>query len=46
MIIGGGMAFTFYRAMGLETGRSLVEENLIEMAREILTHSRDRNVKF
>ena len=46
MIIGGGMAFTFYRAMGLETGRSLVEENLVEMAREMLTRSRERNVKF
>ena len=46
MIIGGGMAFTFYRAMGLETGRSLVEENLVEMAREMLNHSRERNVKF
>ena len=46
MIIGGGMAFTFYRAMGLETGRSLVEENLVEMAREMLNRSRERNVKF
>ena len=46
MIIGGGMAFTFYRAMGLETGRSLVEENLVEMAREMLNHSRERNMKL
>ena len=46
MIIGGGMAVTFYRAMGLETGRSLVEENLVEMAREMLNHSRERNMKL
>ncbi len=46
MVIGGGMAFTFYRAMGLETGKSLVEENLVEVAREMMEKSRIRNVKF
>ncbi len=46
MVIGGGMAFTFYRAMGLETGKSLVEENLVEVAREMMEKSRKNNVKF
>ncbi len=46
MVIGGGMAFTFYRAMGLETGKSLVEENLVEGAREMMEKSRTKNVKF
>ncbi|MCL5285358.1 MAG: phosphoglycerate kinase [Nitrospirae bacterium] len=46
MVIGGGMAFTFYRAMGLETGKSLVEENLVEVAREMMEKSRTKNVKF
>ncbi len=46
MVIGGGMAFTFYRAMGLETGKSLVEENLVDVAREMIDKSRTRNVKF
>jgi phosphoglycerate kinase len=32
IIIGGGMAFTFLRAMGYETGNSIVEENLIDVA--------------
>jgi len=36
MLIGGAMACTFFRAMGLETGKSLVEEDRIEMAKEIL----------
>ena len=36
MLIGGAMACTFYRAMGLETGRSLVEEEKIDLARELL----------
>ena len=36
MLIGGAMACTFFRAMGLETGRSLVEEDRVEMAKDIL----------
>ena len=36
MLIGGAMACTFYRAMGLETGKSLVEEEKIELARSLL----------
>ena len=36
ILVGGAMACTFYRAMGLETGRSLVEEDRVEMARGLL----------
>ncbi|MBI5895824.1 MAG: phosphoglycerate kinase, partial [Desulfobacterales bacterium] len=36
LIIGGGMVFTFLRAKGLEVGRSLVEEDRITMAKELL----------
>jgi phosphoglycerate kinase len=36
IVIGGAMACTFFRAMGLETGTSLVEEDRIEMARALL----------
>ncbi|MBI5062967.1 MAG: phosphoglycerate kinase, partial [Desulfatitalea sp.] len=36
LIIGGGMVFTFLRAKGLEVGRSLVEEDRIPMAKELL----------
>ena len=36
MLIGGAMACTFFRAMGLETGKSLVEEDRVEMAKELL----------
>jgi len=35
MLIGGAMACTFYRAMGLETGRSLVEEEKLDLAGEL-----------
>ncbi len=36
MLIGGAMACTFYRAMGLETGTSLVEPDRIEMAKALI----------
>ena len=36
LLIGGAMACTFYRAMGLETGKSLVEEDRVPMAKDLL----------
>jgi phosphoglycerate kinase len=36
ILIGGAMACTFFRAMGLETGTSLVEEERVELARRLL----------
>jgi phosphoglycerate kinase len=36
MLIGGAMACTFFRAMGLEVGKSLVEEGRVDMARELI----------
>jgi phosphoglycerate kinase len=36
MLIGGAMACTFYKAMGLETGKSLVEPDRVTMARELM----------
>jgi phosphoglycerate kinase len=36
MLIGGAMACTFYRAMGFETGKSLVEEEKVDLARELI----------
>lgn len=36
LLIGGAMACTFYRAMGLETGKSLVEEDRVGMAKDLL----------
>lgn len=42
MLIGGAMACTFYKAMGLETGKSLVEADRVEMAKNILDHAGTR----
>jgi phosphoglycerate kinase len=44
LLIGGAMANTFFRAMGLATGTSLVEEDRLEMARELLASSGDKLV--
>lgn len=44
LLIGGGMANTFFRAMGYGTGDSLVEEDAIGMARELLDRGKTRLV--
>ncbi len=46
LIIGGGMAFTFLKALGYEVGKSLVEDDLIEDAKEIMQKAKSRDVKF
>jgi phosphoglycerate kinase len=46
LIIGGGMAFTFLRARGYEVGRSLCEQDMLDMAISITEKARQRNVKF
>ena len=42
LIIGGAMACTFFKAMGIETGKSLVESDRVEMAKSILDRSGDK----
>ncbi len=44
LLIGGAMANTFFRAMGLQTGTSLVEEDRVEMAADLLRGSGDKIV--
>lgn len=46
IIIGGGMVYTFYKAMGLPVGASLVETDRIDMARAILDKVKDRGIRF
>jgi len=46
IIIGGGMAFTFLKALGYNVGKSLVEEDLLETARATYTKAREKGVKF
>jgi phosphoglycerate kinase len=44
ILIGGAMACTFFRAMGLETGNSLVEEDRVELAKELIKKGGNRLV--
>jgi phosphoglycerate kinase len=46
VIIGGGMAFTFLKAKGLEIGNSLVENDMLDFAKGIEEHAFSRGVKF
>jgi phosphoglycerate kinase len=46
IIIGGGMAYTFFKAQGGEIGSSLVEEDRIETAKQLLTKAQQKGVKI
>ncbi len=46
MIIGGGMAYTFYKAQGKEIGKSLLEAEKIDLAKEVLDKVSKSKVKF
>jgi phosphoglycerate kinase len=42
ILIGGGMIFTFYKAMGYEIGNSLLEEDKVDLAKELLKEAGDK----
>ncbi len=46
IIVGGGMAFTFLKAQGYEIGKSLLEEDKIDLAKELLEKAKSKNVKL
>lgn len=46
LIIGGGMIFTFYKAQGLSVGKSLVEEDKLELATTLMAKAKERGVEF
>jgi len=46
LIIGGGMAFTFFKADGKEIGKSLLEEEKVGLAKELLGKIKNSKVKF
>jgi phosphoglycerate kinase len=46
LIIGGGMAYTFLKAMGEPVGKSLVEEDKVELAKQLLQEAKTRKLKF
>jgi phosphoglycerate kinase len=46
LIVGGGMAFTFLKAQGEPIGKSLVEEDKIDLARQLLQEAKNHKMKF
>ena len=46
LIIGGAMAYTFLKAQGMQVGKSLVEDDKLDLARKILEDAKTRNLKF
>lgn len=44
LIIGGGMAYTFFRALGGNVGKSLVEEDKLSLAKELIAKAKSKNV--
>ncbi len=46
LLIGGAMAYTFFKAEGFTIGKSLVEDNMLETAREIKKHAAESGVEL
>jgi phosphoglycerate kinase len=46
IIIGGGMIFTFYKALGYSIGKSILEEDKIELASNLIKQAKEKNVKL
>jgi phosphoglycerate kinase len=46
LIIGGGMAYTFLKAQGEPIGKSLVEEDKVDLARQLLREAKSHKLKF
>ena len=46
LLIGGAMAYTFFKARGLPVGKSLVEEDLLDAARQVEEQAKDRRLRF
>jgi phosphoglycerate kinase len=46
LLVGGGMAFTFLKAQGFGIGKSLCEEDMLDIARKITQKAKEKNVQF
>jgi len=46
LLIGGGMMFTFLKAMGYEIGKSIVEEDKLDLAKDLMSLAKEKGVKF
>jgi phosphoglycerate kinase len=46
LLIGGAMAYTFFKARGLPVGKSLVEDDLLDAARQVVEQANGRHLRF
>jgi len=46
IIIGGGMTYTFFKAMGLPIGNSLVEDDKVDLAKELMEKAKEKGIDF
>ena len=46
ILLGGGMIFTFYRALGYDIGKSMVEDEYVELAGKLMEQAKERGVKL
>ncbi len=46
LIIGGGLAYTFVKALGHEVGKSLFEEDKIDLAKSFMEKAKEKGVNF
>ncbi|MBI2430018.1 MAG: phosphoglycerate kinase [Ignavibacteriales bacterium] len=46
LLIGGGMMFTFYKAQGMEIGKSLLEEDKIDLAKKLIDEAKAKNIRL
>ena len=46
LMIGGGMSYTFFKAMGFEIGTSILDEESLDLARDIMKKAEDAGVEF
>ena len=46
LLIGGAMAYTFFKATGRQVGKSLVEDDKLELAKHLLEQAKSKNIKF
>jgi len=46
LLIGGAMAYTFFKAQGVPVGRSLVEQDLLDAARDVVRQAQERKLRF
>jgi len=46
ILVGGGMSYTFLKALGFEVGKSLLESEKVELAKELMKKAKEKNVEF